>query len=435
MMTTAQWFLLIGILILAIGLTSNKIKTLPVTPSIIYLLVGLILGPTVFGLFDFKPFEKSAFLELLTEIAVLISLFSVGVKMPYPFKLSQWRTPILLATVSMAITVGLMAFVAYFLFDLPVGACILLGAIIAPTDPVLATEVQTREPGDRDQLRFNLTCEAGMNDGTAFPFVMLGLGLLGLHEMGNQGFNWLAIDLFWATFGAVAIGIVSGLLLARLTWLIRGNSVENTLKNEFLSLGLIGVVYGLALIAHTYGFLAVFFAAAALHQSELKLMHDEKKKELDHQILTKKQETEILEEGNTSTVSESALIFKEYLEGISEVIIVLLVGGMMALSYWKLNTVAFAVILFFIVRPFSVILVLLGSKSSWRVRNLTGWFGIRGIGSLYYLMYALQHGVSKAVAIELLQITLVVITLSILLHGTSVKPLLRLFWKRRRVLK
>ncbi|MDZ7939329.1 MAG: cation:proton antiporter [Rhodoferax sp.] len=134
-------------------------------------------------------------MEVLTEIVVLISLFSAGVKMPVPFRLAQWRTPILLATLSMAITVGLIAAAVVFAFNLPWGAGILLGAILAPTDPVLATDVQVRHPGDRDQLRFTLTCEAGMNDGSAFPFVMLGLGMLGLHELGDFGWRWC-----WSTY-------------------------------------------------------------------------------------------------------------------------------------------------------------------------------------------------------------------------------------------
>jgi len=166
------------------------LKRLPVTPAIIYLAVGLLVGPTVLNVFHFNPLKESALLEVLTEVVVLISLFSAGVKMPAPVRFARWRAPILLASVSMAVSVGMVAAFAYYLLGLPLGAGVLLGAILAPTDPVLATDVQTRHPRDRDQLRFTLTCEAGMNDGSAFPFVMLGMGLLGLHELGEFGLRW-----------------------------------------------------------------------------------------------------------------------------------------------------------------------------------------------------------------------------------------------------
>lgn len=158
----------------------------------------------------------------------------------------------------MGITVALVAAFAYFLLDLPLGAGVLLGAIVAPTDPVLATDVQIRHPGDRDLLRFTLTCEAGMNDGSAFPFVMLGLGLLGLHDLGHLGFHWLMVEVVWATLGALAIGVAAGMALAWLGWMLRREPYKHQLMDDFLGLGLIGVVYGLCVMVDAWGFLAVF---------------------------------------------------------------------------------------------------------------------------------------------------------------------------------
>ncbi|NDP47004.1 MAG: sodium:proton antiporter, partial [Sulfuriferula multivorans] len=270
-MTNAQWFLFIGGLLLAMGLTSSLLKRSPFTSSMIYLAVGLLVGPTVLNLFHFNPLKESALLEVLTEVAVLISLFSAGVKMPVPFTFSSWRVPILLATVSMVITVAMVAAFAYFVLGLPLGAGVLLGAILAPTDPVLATDVQIRHPGDRDRLRFVLTCEAGMNDGSAFPFVMLGLGLLGLHELGEFGLNWVLVDVLWASLGGIAIGVVAGAALAFVGWKLRRNPYKHELLDDFLGLGLIGVVYSVSVTLNTWGFLAVFFAAVALRQTEMKL--------------------------------------------------------------------------------------------------------------------------------------------------------------------
>ncbi|HEX8883274.1 MAG TPA: cation:proton antiporter, partial [Noviherbaspirillum sp.] len=105
-MTNALWFLLVGILMLTRGLTSTALQRLPFTSAIIYLAAGIVLGPMVLGLFYFDPIKQSAVLELMTEIAVLISLFSAGVKMPVPVKWPRWRAPVRLAWVSMTITVG-----------------------------------------------------------------------------------------------------------------------------------------------------------------------------------------------------------------------------------------------------------------------------------------------------------------------------------------
>lgn len=435
-MTNSQWFLLVGGLLLAMGLSSPKLKHLPVTTAIIYLAVGLLFGPTVLNLFSFNPLKESALLELLTEVAVLISLFSAGVKMPVPFNFQRWRTPILLATLSMVVTVGMVAGFSYYVLGLPLGAAILLGAIVAPTDPVLATDVQIRHPGDRDKLRFTLTCEAGMNDGSAFPFVMLGLGLLGLHELGDMNLRWVMMDVVWATVGGIAIGLGCGTVLARLCWQLRRAQKDHTLMDDFLGLGLIGAVYGLSLMASTWGFLAVFFAAVALRQTELKLAAADS--DYPHQIKadgTVLQDATGPENEAAPTVSEGSLVFKEHLERLSEMVLILLIGGSLYLNSWSWRAVGLGLFLFMVARPLSVLIGTLGSGAAPQIRGLTGWFGVRGIGSLYYLMYAIQHGLPHDLALELTQLTLIVVTLSILLHGTSVKPLMNIFWSRRKAVK
>jgi len=419
-MTSAQWFMLVGGLMLVRGLTSTLLKRSPVTAAIIYLAVGLLVGPSVLNLFHFNPLKESALLESLTEVAVLISLFAAGVKMPVPFSFVHWRMPILLATMSMTLTVAMVAAFAYYLLGLPLGAGVLLGAIVAPTDPVLATDVQIRHPGDRDQLRFNLTCEAGMNDGSAFPFVMLGLGLLGLHDLGDGGLRWIVVDVLWATLGAIAIGVVAGVALARLGWKLRRAPHKHELMDDFLGLGLIGVVYGLSVMVHAWGFLAVFFAAVALRQTELKLA----------------KATHVNPDPESlPTVSEGALVFKEHLERLSELMLVLLVGGTLFLNSWNWEAVGLALFLFLVARPISVLVGLLGTRTTWRIRGMTGWFGVRGIGSLYYLMYAIEQGLAEPLALQLIQLTLIVVTLSIFLHGISVKPLMAHFWRRGKQIK
>lgn len=421
-MTNAQWFMLIGALLLVMGLTPTLLKRSPITTAIIYLAVGLLVGPSALNLFHFNPLKESALLEAMTEVAVLISLFSAGVKMPAPFSFARWRTPILLATVSMTITVGMVAAFAVYVLGLPLGAGVLLGAILAPTDPVLATDVQIRHPGDRDQLRFTLTCEAGMNDGSAFPFVMLGLGLLGLHEIGELGMRWVLVDVLWATTAGVAIGAVAGISLAHLGSKLRRSPEPHRLLDDFLGLGLIGVVYGATVMVNAWGFLAVFFAAVVLRQTELKLA---KTTPAAIEVPPASPDTEPL-----ATVSEGSLVFKEHLERLSELVLVLLVGGMLFLTSWTWQAVGLAMFLFLIARPVSVLVGLLGTGTAWRIRSMTAWFGVRGIGSLYYLMFAIQHGLPEPLAVKLIELTLIVITLSILVHGISVKPLMAYFWRR-----
>lgn len=379
-----------------------------------------------FGLFHFNPLQESALLELLTEVAVLISLYCAGVKMPAPITFKRWRNPLQLAFFSMALTVGLVTLFGYYWLTLPLGAAVLLGAVVAPTDPVLATEVQVRHADDSDNLRFALTCEAGINDGSAFPFVMLGLGLLGLHDLGDAGWRWLAMDVLWATGAGIGIGVIAGCAVGWLVSKVRNTFVDAGLLDSFLGLGLIAFAYGISLLVDAWGFLAVFSGALALRHTELKLAsaresHSRAGETVAHEDLQ-----------SIEHVSDSSLVFKEHLERLSEIVLVLLIGGSMFWNSWSWRAVGLAAFLFFLARPLSVHLGLLGSQAPMRMRNLAGWFGVRGIGSMYYLMYAIQHGLPEHLALELIHLTLVVVALSILIHGVTVKPVIARYWRQRK---
>jgi NhaP-type Na+/H+ or K+/H+ antiporter len=424
-MTTVTWFILLGSLLLVVGFTASYIKTVPATSAIVYLLIGFVVGPMGFGLFHFNPLEESALLELLTEIAVLISLYCAGVKMPAPFTFGNWRNPLQLAVVSMTLTVGLVALFGYYWLDLPLGAAVLLGAVVAPTDPVLATEVQVRHADDPDQLRFALTCEAGMNDGSAFPFVMLGLGLLGLHELGDAGWRWLAVDVAWASGAGIAIGSVAGYGVGWLVQKLRTTFTGLEFLESFLGLGLIAFAYGISLLVNAWGFLAVFSAAVALRHTELNLSGLSQR----HCDPTSGETHPGKASEAIAHVHQSSLAFNEHLERLAEIVLVLLIGGSLFWDSWSWRGFGFAAFLFLVARPISVHLGLLGSKAPIRLRNLAGWFGVRGIGSLYYLMYAIQHGLPQNIALQLIHLTLMVVALSILVHGVSVKPAIARFWR------
>ena len=180
-------YLLLGALFVLVAICGTFVKRLPLTQTMIYLAAGLVIGPLGFGLLSLDLQRHPILLERIAEVAVLVSLFTTGLKLRVPWYDRRWRVPLRLAFGSMALTVALVAVAGVAGLGLPVGAAILLGAIIAPTDPVLASDVQLENPLDRDRLRFSLSAEAGLNDGSAFPFVMLGLGLLGLHDLGPWG--------------------------------------------------------------------------------------------------------------------------------------------------------------------------------------------------------------------------------------------------------
>ncbi|MFL6708555.1 MAG: cation:proton antiporter [Massilia sp.] len=436
-MTTTDWFLLIGFLMLARGLAATTISRLPVTSAIVYLLAGVVLGPVVLNVFRFDPIHNSRVMETLTEIAVLISLFSAGVKMPVPIIFKRWSPSIRLAWLSMSITVGIVALFSYYVLGLPLGAGVLLGAILAPTDPVLATDVQVRHAGDHDTLRFTLTSEAGMNDGSGFPFVMLGLALLGVGDLdiGAWGWKWALSNVLWATGAAIAIGLLGGAALGRLGWVLRNKDPKHEVLDDLVGLGLIAVVYAVSDLVHAWGFLAVFFSGLALRQTELLLagahknrqgllVPDDPKADPANDETPDPQTTPL-------TVSSEALVFKEHLERLSELTLVLLLGGMLTLSSWNWRTWGTALFLFVVARPVSVMLGLAGTGLSTRIKLIIGWFGVRGIGSMYYLMYAINHGLPTPLARDLIQITVIVVSLSIIVHGTSVKPLMDRFGKHR----
>ena len=164
----------------------------------------------------------------------------------------------------------------------------------------------------------------------------------------------------------------------------------------------------------------MFFAAVALRQTEQRLANVAEPVESADALC-----------GAPPSVSAGSLVFKEHLERLSEVLLILLIGGSLFLDSWSWRAVGLAAFLFAVARPLSVLVGLLGSGNSWRICGLAGWFGVRGIGSLYYLMYAIEHGLPEGIALELIHMTLIVVTLSILVHGISVKPLMERFWSRR----
>lgn len=431
-MTFTFWYILIGLLLVGMALADGLLRRLPLSTSMLYLGVGVALGPVGLGMIRLDPVDSAVLLERVSEIAVIVSLFTAGLKLSTALSERRWWLPVRLAFVSMAITVGLITLAGVWLLGLPVGAAVLLGAVIAPTDPVLASDVQVEHPWDRDRLRFSLTGEAGMNDGTAFPFIMLGLGLLGLHDLGSSAWRWWTIDVLWAITGGLMVGAITGTAVGRLAVQLRRKHREAVGLDDYLSLGLLAAAYGLALLIHAYGFLAAFAAGLALRRVEsasdanvpvpqvlVGVAADEgNRQEIDPQHVP-------------AYMAQAVLGFNKQLERICEVALVLLIGGMLTGAYLPGEAMWFVPLVLLVIRPAAVLVGLFRTKVSWMQQGLICWFGIRGIGSVYYLMYAITHGLAGDQARLLTGLTLSLIAASIVAHGVSVTPLMKVYRRFR----
>ena len=422
------WFLIIGLLLIIMALATSWVRRLPLTTAVMYLVVGIGLGPSGINLFRLDPSLHAPLIERLSEILVLLSIFTAGLKLRLPWNDPQWKLALSLGTISMLITIGLITLLAVFTLKMPLGAAVLLGGILAPTDAVLASDVQVRSLEDRDQVRFSLTAEAGFNDGTAFPFVLLGLGLLGLHEIGDFGWKWVIVDLIWAVGAGLGIGVILGTGVAKIVVYLRRHHREAILLDDFLALGLISLSYGTALLANAYGFLAVFTAGLALRRTERLLTGDKLPDKIQEIAKLGKQE-EIATDPDKAPayMAQAVLYFNEQLERIGEVGMVLLLGGMFSTRYGLREELFFIPALLFVIRPISAFIGLSKSKIPKAQRQLIAWFGIRGIGSIYYLTFALNHGLMGAVAVQITALTLTTVMTSIILHGISVTPLMKYY--------
>ena len=432
-MTFDTGYLLLGALLILVAVLASFVKRLPLTETMIYLTAGVVLGPLCLGLVSLDAMGNAHVLERLAEVAVIVSLFTAGLKLRLRLTDRRWWVPLRLAFGSMTLTVGLIALAGTLGLGLPLGAAILLGAILAPTDPVLASGVQLDTAHDRDRLRFSLTGEAGLNDGTAFPFVMLGLGLLGGHDLGAWGWRWWTVDVVWAIGGGLGIGAASGAGVAKLVLWLRREHREGGGRDEFLALGLIALSYGAALVAHTYGFLAVFAAGLALRAIERERTGDKPSEDVLATENAGKNNADAFDpEKAPAHMAGAVLNFNEQIERLAEVALVLLIGASFSRDYLRFEEVWFIALLLLAIRPLAVFAGLLGSRIGTAERGLIAWFGIRGIGSLYYLMFALNRGLSPEIAWQLTSITLTVIVVSIILHGITVTPLMTWYQGRRR---
>lgn len=392
----------IGLLLLFTTLGSGWISRLPVSYALIYLVVGIFLGPYGFKLVEIRP--EAEFLERLAEFVVLISLFSCGLKMKRPLKIQAWTSPVRLIGILMPISIFAVAAIAHGVLQVDFGHALLLGAILAPTDPVLASEVQLSNPNDRDELRFGLTSEGGLNDALAFPFVYFGLHWIKDSNWQNWWWQWLSVDLIWAIAIGVVMGIVVTKTVVNIDKRIQKIRPSDNLIEDFVALGIILLTYSLTEQINGYGFLAVFVAGIVAQRS----YHNLEKK-------------------------SSQLEFTETIEKLFEIGTILLLGSLIRIEpvlQFLPQSLLVAGSLLFLIRPIGAWISTLGANYRLGQRLLFGWFGIRGIGSIYYLCYALGEGLKGGVGEQIAWITLSTVVFSIVLHGISATPIMSWYEKQ-----
>ena len=405
-MTFALWALLIGTLMVTMVVSGTMLGRLALTGAIVYLALGWLLGPAAIDVLRPDPFGPTAFLETGAEVALIISLFAVGMQLGIPLGDRRWWLPARLALLSMAAMVAMVAAVGVWWLHLPLGAAVLLGAVLAPTDPVLASGMRSQPGTQPDPLGFTLGAEGGLNDATAFPFVVLGLGLLGLHDLGPGLLRWWAIDLVWTCLGGLAIGAALGAATGRLIVHLRSTYQQALGLDVFIGLGLIGMAYGAAHVCAASGFMAVFAAGLALQRVRGRAGSAAHPARM------------------AGEMQDSVQAFNEQLEKVAELALVLMVGAM--LGYAKpLPAAWWFVPLVLLLRPVSVLASAPLGMLALPQRTMICWFGIRGIGSIYYVLYAVRQGLAPDVAATLMTLTLWTVAASIVAHGLTARPLMK----------
>lgn len=432
-MSFAAWSLFAGVLLLSLVLLGTFLGRLPLSSAMLYLALGWLLGPEAMNVLAPDPVRHAAMLEVATEVALLISLFAVGLQLGVPLRDRRWWLPVRLAFVSMAAMVAMVAAIGVWLLGLSPGAAVLLGAILAPTDPVLASGVHA-EPGARpDRLGFSLAGEGGLNDGAAFPFVMLGLGLLGVYDAGPGMIRWWSLDLLWTTVGGAAVGGMIGALTGQLVVYLRARHQEAVGLDVFLGLGVIGLAYGFAQLVLASGFLAVFAGGLALQRVREQPKEDTRPLTAAAEVAGHSYEILATHSHHASaTMRDSVQLFNGQLEKLAELALVLLVGAMLAYAEPLPALWWFVPLVLFVLRPLSTLPAIVGERLTLPQCTMIAWFGIRGIGSIFYLLFVLHKGLDARVAETLISLTLWTVATSIVVHGFTARPLMRRYvaWRR-----
>jgi NhaP-type Na+/H+ or K+/H+ antiporter len=390
-----------GLLIALVAWLPLALKKLPLSLPIVCIAIGA-------ALFYFLPIptaplpsQHPVFVEHFTEFVVIIALMGAGLKIDRVFGWRHWAVTWRLLGPTMLLTIAAITLLGVYVLGLPLPVAILLGSALAPTDPVLAADVQVGPPktGEEDEVRFGLTSEAGLNDGLAFPFVNLALALAATTATGEAwAVKWTLHSVLWEIGAAVAIGWVIGRVFGWITFHIPADSKLAQTGDGVIAIAATFIAYGICEIGQCYGFLGVFVAALALRHSHRS--HDFQRDMHD---------------------------FTEQIERIAMMAGLLLFGGALVsglLTPLSRADVIVAVVALLVVRPIAGMLGFLGSPVDRSEKLTLAFFGIRGMGSFYYLAYGLNH-MDVSNPGRLWALMGLVVLLSISMHGLTVTPIMR----------
>ncbi|MDH2329109.1 cation:proton antiporter [Cereibacter sp. SYSU M97828] len=390
-----------GLLIALVAWLPLALKRLPLSLPI----VCMGIGAAIFSLPQVRlvpsPLDYPEITERFSEFVVIIALMGAGLKIDRVFGMRRWQVSWRLILITMPLSILAITALAGMWMGLSWTIALLLGAALAPTDPVLASDVQVGPPrsGEEDEVRFGLTSEAGMNDGAAFPFVHLAIALTLAASSGEPWvLTWLGYNVLWEIGAGVLGGYLIGLVFGWITFNIPAETKLAQTGDGLIALAATFVSYGLTEIIHSYGFLSVFVTALTFRHAHR--THDFHREMHD---------------------------VTEQIERLAMMVLLLLFGGalatgLLAALVWT-DVVAAAVILL-LIRPATGLLGLWGLDASWTEKATIAFFGIRGVGSIYYLAYGLNHMPAQG-ADRLWAIVGLVVFASILMHGLTVTPIMR----------
>ncbi len=398
-----------GLLIALVAWLPLALKRLPLSLPIVCIGIGaaIFLLPQV--TLRPLPYRYPDVTERFAEFVVIIALMGAGLKIDRIFGWRRWSITWRLLAITMPLGIVAITLLGMTALKLPLAIALLLAASLAPTDPVLAADVQVGPPktGDEDEVRFGLTSEAGLNDGAAFPFVHLAILLAVALPTGEPWFTeWLTYRVLWEVIGGIVGGWLVGRVFGWLTFHIPAETKLARTGDGLIALSATFVSYGLTEIVHVYGFLAVFVTALTFRSAHR-----------DHDF------------------QDEMHAITEQIERLAMMVLLILFGG--ALVSGLLTPVGwidgvFALVLLLVVRPLTGWIGLIGWAGDRGEKLTLSFFGIRGVGSIYYLAYGINH-MSIAGAERLWGIVGLVVLLSILLHGLTVTPIMRSLDERRGV--
>lgn len=390
---------------------------------ILYVAIGFGLWSLPLGLPHFNPtvdgFDAMT-LEYATEFIVIASLMAAGIAIDRPVSWANWRQILPLLLIAMPLTIAAVALLGWWALGLAPASALLLGAALAPTDPVLARSVQVGPPGEnkRHDVRFSLTVEAGLNDGLAFPFTYLAIAAVGMTTLGGWTVDWVLLDLVWRIAAGCAIGWVVGRIGA---WYVfereadapiaeideaseQAGAPSYSTSEGLIVLGTLLLAYGIAELAEGYGFLAVFVGAVTARQRENRSRYHK----ISHHFIDQIEQIVLV-----------AVLF-----GFGA----MLASGVLAPLTWPAALVGLALI--FVIRPLAGLAAELQCDLPMIGKLAVAFLGVRGMGSIYYLAYGQNH--AEFAQIDLLWATVsFAILASIVVHGVFSGPFITHVESRR----